>query len=312
MRTLNRLLLFIHPPAHSLLSLGSKPQPHRDAQWLRIVEEECASEDTAVLILPTHHGDEELIAAAQNGFGERCFVEPSDNGEETKLLLADDMLKMMSLRGRFNEWIPYELWSSNNARRWAEGMKREMVERGLQLDLEATETRAFGNWTGCNIKYSTFMPRYLDLARPALRDPVEENFPLPVREYVETVGLDAHVQLYLFIHEDGRPMAQFVEGIRAVWEPPHVCTVKIDPAKIELHFNTPNAFVGPPTAPLQATRMLDDGFVADASDGCRPAQATVVGQNLTYDEFRNALAAADVSDHKGSTGVQYFSLRSCG
>lgn len=139
-----------------------------------------------------------------------------------------------------------------------------------------------------------------------------ENFPLPTREYVETIPLDSHVQLYLFINEDGRPMAQYLEGMRAVWEPPHVCTVCIDPAKVQLHFNTPNAVIGPNAAPVQATRKLADGFVADAGDGCRPAMATIVGQDVGYDEFRAALAAAEVSEYVGTTGVEYFSLRSCG
>ena len=77
-------------------------------------------------------------------------------------------------------------------------------------------------------------------------------------------------------------------------------------------FNTPNAFIGPSAAPVQATRMLADGFVADAGDGCRPAMATIIGKDMEYDAFRAALAAAEVSEHVGTTGVEYFSLRSCG
>ena len=312
MTTITNLLLFIHPPAHSLFSEGCRPQPHRDAEWLEVLEREAGDGDAAVLILPTHRGDDALIARAQQRFGECCLVEPTDNSDATKLLLADDMLKMMSQRGNHNQWIPYELWSSNNARRWAEGAKREMRERGLRLDPARTDTRAFGNWTGCTIKYSTFMPKYLGLAKPARRSPPVENFPLPAREFVESIALDSPVQLYLFIHEDGRPMAQVVEGMRAVWEPPHVCEVKIDPSKVELHFTTPNALIGPPAAPVQATRLLADGFVADAGDGCRPASATVVGKDVAYEPFRAALAAAQVSDYRGTTGVQYFAVRSCG
>ena len=63
---------------------------------------------------------------------------------------------------------------------------------------------------------------------------------------------------------------------------------------------------------MQATRLLDDGFVADAGDGCRPASTTIVGQDIAYDAFRDALAGAEVGEYKGTTGVQYFAVRSCG
>jgi len=39
---------------------------------------------------------------------------------ETKLLLLEDLEKMIKIEVPMRKWIPYEIWFSNNARRWAE------------------------------------------------------------------------------------------------------------------------------------------------------------------------------------------------
>ena len=94
-------------------------------------------------------------------------------------------------------------------------------------------------------------------------------------------------------------MAQFMDGLRAVWEPPHVAFAEIDPARVELVATTPNAHL----PPAGSARLLQEGIVADVQDGCRPAGTTILSDNVPYEEFRDALANARIEPRTERCGV---------
>ena len=119
------------------------------------------------------------------------------------------------------------------ARRWCEGLKRTLAQRGYSLAGEDLTLETFGSWSGCHHKYSNFFAAYLGARRPALRHAetdlcTHKGMPMDVAEFVECVELARHVLLFIFRREDGLPMAQFWDGLRPVWEPTHTASVAID------------------------------------------------------------------------------------
>ena len=110
-----------------------------------------------------------------------------------------------------------------------------------------------------------------------------------------------HVFLFLFQLADGRPMGQYFDGLRAVWEPPHIAEVKTDPNAIEIVNTSPNAY-------LQvngAAKVTDTCVIADVGDGCHPAITTLIGKKLGYDAFRASLMSATILPRNERIAVQY-------
>lgn len=278
---LRRLSIFVHAPSKLAARELLRVNEPVERNWIRAVEKAGEDPAHAVCVIQGGGGDAALVDAGREHLGERCIVDPHDDSDATRLLLAEDMERAFSGRGSHGEWNLYELWSSNNARRWAEGLKREMEERGLGFDPDAVEVETFGNWTGCHHKYTNFLARYLDLPHPAVIHAETglcslKDFPMPAREFVECAALERGVLLFLFRREDGAPMAQFWDGLRGVWEPPHTARVEMDPGSVDLFTLSPNAFI----APRGASRKVEGGFVADVGDGAHPAFTTVVGGRI--------------------------------
>lgn len=108
--------------------------------------------------------------------------------------------------------------------------------------------------------------------------------------FVERVAMARYVSLFLFETDDGRPVGQFLDGLRAVWEPPHMAEVKIRPAAVDLRCDAPNS--GQEARPSAGAGINPDGFIADVGDGCQPRLTTALGKRGTMRKFRAALAAA--------------------
>ncbi len=299
LKEIERIFLFIHPPSTRSYRELLKPNPAAEENFKKVVAEKGADERNVACIIQSNKGDKPLVEAGRRHFGDRCVVDPNDNSNETLILLARDLERTFRGRGNHGEWNHYELWSSNNARRWTEGFKKRLAEKGYAYDPKRVAMETFGNWTGCHHKYSNFMARYLELSAPAVIHAEThlstlKGFPMAVKEFVECIRLDRHVLLLLFRREDGCPMAQYWDGLRAVWEPPHTATVTMNPRRVEIFTFSTNALI-----PVSgATRTLPDGFVADVGDGCHAAYTTIVGRGkgAAYcKEFRTALAAAKIA-----------------
>ncbi|MBN2312043.1 MAG: hypothetical protein JXR94_23900 [Candidatus Hydrogenedentes bacterium] len=309
MKPINHLFLFIHPPVtysyHRLL----EPAPDVGANCLAIANAKSADETTAVCILQSNKGDKELVDGATASFGERGIVDPNDNSEATRALLASDADRAFSTRGNHGEWNIYEMWSSGNARRWSEGLKMRLAERGFELNPDALTVEAFGSWSGCHHKYSNFMTAYLGAKAPAtVRAEVElcthKGWPMEVAEFVECIPLDRHVLLFIVRRADGCPMAQYWDGLRPFYERPHKATAKLPPNSVDLFTFSPNSLV---QVDGDSTK-LKDGIVADVGDGCRPAFSTIVcrsNKDADVEAFRAALAAARIEPCEGPPNVMY-------
>ena len=313
MNKIRKVYLFMHPPSRLSQRNLLKPNLPVEEHWKRLVQERAGEGDSAVCIVQGGAGDPGLVESGRAAFGDRCVVDPRDDSAETKVILADDLDRTFGRRGNHGEWNHYEVWSSNNARRWVEGLKKNLAQRAFCLDTDGVEMETFGNWTGCHHKYSNFMATYMGLSAPANKHAEPElstlkGFPMHVGEFIECIRLDAHVLLYLFRREDGCPMAQFWDGLRPVWEPPHTAEVRLAPDKVELFTFSTNSLI-----PVNgASRLTPEGFVADVGDGAHPAFTTIVGCRTTredvhvdYETFRTALVNAEIAPRERSSGVFY-------
>ncbi len=288
----------MHPPAQYSMYRLLKPAPVVEENWKKAIAQNGANQANLVCMVHSNKKDQGLEDVAQKHFGDRCIVNPRDNSEATRVLLAGDLDRTYGKRGFHGEWNPYELWSSNNARRWVEGLKLRLSEQGYTYDPATLTMETFGNWSGCHHKYSNFMATYLGMKSPALIHAETElcslkSVPMPVAEFVELEPLARHVWLAIFRREDGVPMAQFWDGLRPVWEPTHTAHVSLDPKKVDLYTFSPNSLI-----PVNgASKKLKDGLIADVGDGTHPAFSTIVGHgnnDSDFEELRTALLNAEI------------------
>src|SRR6185295_4970252 len=255
-------------------------------KWQSLFAQEGTKEDSAICFLTSGPESMAIVELARKTFGQRCIVDPVDNSMATKALIADDLDAAFKQRGNISEWTPYEMWTSTNARKWTEGLKKELQSRRLTYDPQQLQIVACGQqWGGCLTKYSIFMTKYLGLAKHAeIRPELSPyaGYPLKAR-FRECITLDRQVQLFLFETADGRSMAQFLDGMRGVSEPPHVATIPLDAAQVELVVVTPsdNQQVQQVANPVATGSLL-----VDVGDGCRPVITSVLGKGISFDAFR--------------------------
>ena len=300
MKMLKRLWLFVHAVPRT-----PEQVTHYFKLWEELMAAEGDDETTALCLLSNAPPEmEQLRQMGKKHFGDRCFIDPSDSSDATKILIADDLDRLMQQRGSYTEWIPYEIGTSSGSRRWAEGLKKEIAAAGYGYEPEKLTVRACGQqWIGCLSKYSLFMTKYLGSLKPVeFIAELSPNAGFPMAASPVEAHLMGHgVWLHLFVTADGYPMAQLMDGLRGVWEPLHAATVPIDPARAELICTSPNAYI-----PEQGVACKgEDHVVMDVGDGCHPSYSTLVAPHMEYDEFREALLGAEINDRDDRNRTLY-------
>jgi len=290
-RPVTTLYLFVHCLGGSMSAAERADYTER---WRDLFGRVGGDPETAICFLSSGEASLAVAELARKSFGDRCIVDPRDDGPETRNLMLRDLQVAFRDRGMNGEWEPYEMWTSTNARRWSEGLKAELATRGLALDPARARIIACGRaWDGCLAKYSAFMSRYLGLSRAAEMIPAlspDAGSPLG-GAFRERVPLDRHVMLYLFETADGRPYGQFFDGLRGVAEPPHVAAIDIDRSRVKLMTLNPQGSM----RPQPVVNVLASGpLLVDVADGCRPVFTTVVGSGIGYADFKAALVAARI------------------
>lgn len=117
-------------------------------KWDAIVAQDGKDERPGLCIMPNHPPENApLEAMARRYFGDRCFVDPRDSGEHTKLIIADALLRLLAHRGNKTEWLPYET-SSVALRRTHpstnRGLRRSRSVRACIVALGRTVRRRSG------------------------------------------------------------------------------------------------------------------------------------------------------------------------
>lgn len=270
------------------------------AKWEELFIEQGPKDNNVLCLLSNSAKDmPALTALGKRYFGERCIVDPSDDSDATKVLIANDLTRTLSVRGNKADWIVYEIWTSNNARRWSEGLKRSLDRLGYAEQRKHMNMVSCGQqWNGCLTKYSMFMAKYLELKTPPdKRADLSPSAGWPIEaEFAERISMDRNVYLFLFRTADGRPMAQYVDGMRAIWEPVNSAHVELDATKVLSITSTPNLYL----RPQGAADVTGNTFIADVGDGCHPAATTLISNAMAYGDFRDSLAKAKIVPRKSS------------
>jgi hypothetical protein len=284
------MYLFVHP----LHVLG--PEADRCmVLWRQLLEKESANPHSAVCIISDGHPDTApLVEIADKLFGNRFLNDPRDESDETAIQVSSDLDKMFHERGWNDQWVPYEFWSSRNVRRNAMGILKMMRKQGLEFDPTTLKLVAAGQqWSGCMAKYPMFVGQYMGLKQtPRVRGDLcpEAGYPHKAN-FQECIELDRHVHLFLFKMPDGRPMAQLTDGMRAIWEHPHVAVLPAEAGRfLDITVDTPNANVRPDERAIR--RRADGSLEVDVGDGVRPVNVTVFGHDITYEAFRDLMKQA--------------------
>lgn len=302
MKTIDTLYLFVHP-----VPRRADVRKIFMAKWRTLFDDVAGDESSAICVLSNEgHGMAELRDMAAAAFGDRCILDPRDDSDATKLIMADDVQRLFKHRGTKYEWLPYELWTSNMARRWSEGFKQSLAAAGYEYDPQTMRMLTCGmQWGGCLTKYAMLFAAYLELAQPA--DVRADLSPLAGHPldatFVERVTLDHHVHVFFFTLADGRAMAQFTDAKRAVWDPPHVAHVPIEADRVELVCTTPNYALHPEGA--GESIRGEPHVTVDVMDGMRAGAATLVAKGLDFDAFRDAVVKATVRPWDRRNRVTY-------
>ncbi len=292
----------IKPIPQLTLYLFVHPMPRREPlitdytlKWEKLFMGEGHKSNNVLCLLSNSAEDMPgLVKLGKKYFGDRCIVDPSDNSDSTKALIADDLTRTLGQRGNKGDWNVYEIWTSNNARRWSEGLKKSLDNLGFAEERKNMKMITCGQqWTGCLTKYSCFMSKYMNQEEPPdQRADLSPEAGWPIKaEFIERISMKGNVYLFMFRTIDGRPMAQYIDGMRGVWEPPHAAYVELDSSKVESLTTSPNAYM--PTKGV--ADVVGNTFVADVGDGCHPAVTTLISNGLNYEEFRDSLAKAKIA-----------------
>jgi hypothetical protein len=308
MKELKKIYLVCHPIYH-LDRPESSPKHYVEDEavlfekWKELIIEEGQDKEKGICLLLDCSGPktEELKNLALEYFEARCVMPDSNlcSEPDIKILLAEDLQETLKRRGSYRQWIPYEMWSSVNARIWSEDFRRKLRNQGYHFDPETVEFESCGaSWGGCVTKYSVFMGRYLELSNPIKPNaelsliPLRKGYPPRKSKFIERIAMEHHVWLFLFEGEAGGPVAQFLDGLRGIWEFPHVVTVSIDPQKVDVEASSPNANIE-----LEGEiEILEDEVIVDVGDGCHPSVTTLIGKDISFGEFKETLVKAKISD----------------
>jgi len=162
MKELKKIFLFVHLPVSSNPISGvlhpAKYLSSLYEKWRRLIVEEGRDEEKGICILISGKEDpkeKEFGDFALKHFGARgVVVDPDCKDPEVMVLLAQDLEQTFRNSGCYEQWIAYELWSSMNARFWAEGFKKGLAIQGYSFDPTTVEFESCGEaWDGCLAKY---------------------------------------------------------------------------------------------------------------------------------------------------------------
>ena len=87
-------------------------------------------------------------------------------------------------------------------------------------------------------------------------------------------------------------MAQYIDGLRAVWEQRHVAIVPIAYEKVQVHTISSHACM----RTRETVNVLEDKVIADVGDGSYPAFTTLVATDIGLPQFKSATVKAQILD----------------
>lgn len=188
---------------------------------------------TGVFVLPSGmKGDPPLIELARKTYGDAVVVntisDPKELGPEFVRALAEERTRAEAARGALAEG---EIGAWERSRIWAEDLRRKLAAQGYTFDPATVEIIAFGeDWCGCAGTYPIHLGRAWGLATPIVRrfdlmNPDCSPLLLDCSVVEQNIAMPGDIRLFLFKTSQGRLVAEYFEGMHALWEKPRQVTV---------------------------------------------------------------------------------------
>jgi len=301
MGKISKLYLMIHPTPRNAQEVRLYFE-----RWEEYLSEAVADPEAALCVLSNSPPQmAEVSTTVSKLFGDRCFIDPDDWSDETKLKYVEVVDKTFAVRGAHGKHGTYGLWTDRNAIRWAEGLKMDLAARGFTYSPNDLQVFAFGAmWGGCMTKYAALMPSHLGVERtPEILPELCHDAGYSVDgEYLEKRELNNHVWAFLFKANNGSYFAQFMEGLRPVWERPKLARIQATPDDYFIHVGAYNGLIA-----LDASSVSFDAGKAlfPVMDGYLSPNVTVFCRDDDYSAFKQAMFAAEiVADRSGNNGVR--------
>jgi len=256
----------------------------------------------------------DLQGYAEQQLGRRCIVvhstPPIRNEdprqflpEPTKSELMDELVETVQKNGY--DWSAGALKVMLYNRKIAMEIRQEFGQRGLHFDPTTVKMLAFGEgFEQCAMTWKAMLPYYLDL-----REPIENDYELSVSgmpllrsaDFKERIALQGDVRLFLWQLSDGRPMGLFARGMARLTDPQLFTSISVDPKKIAVFSEAGEQFWPSTSESAPAVRASSGGSIripVYTSIRQFPTDKAyyIVGDGLTFDEFRRALVSSGVVD----------------
>jgi hypothetical protein len=272
--------------------------------------------DEALVIYPigARKAMTDLEEVAQQRLGRRCIIinshPPTENEDPRAFLpepikagLMDELLESVQKTGY--DWSAGALKVILYNRKIAVEIQQECRRRGLHFDPETVNMIAFGEgFEQCAMTWKAMLPYYLDMPKP-----IENDYELSVSgmpllqsaKFRERTALHRDARLFLWELSDGRPMGLFVRSMARLSDQQLFATVPLKPEKVEVFSEDGEEFWPPAREPNSAVRSSSHESIQIPIYAALRKIPTdrayyVVGNGVTYNEFRRALVASAISD----------------
>jgi len=290
MRVISKLYLMIHPTPRN----AGKIKTYLE-RWEQYLSEAAADPEAALCVLSNSPPEMAEVSEMVSGlFGDRCFMDPDDWSDATKLKFVEAVGRAFAVRGTHSRDRTYGLWTDRNAIRWTEGLKMGLADRGFTYSPSNMQVFPFGAmWGGCMTKYAALMSSHLGVERtPEILPELCHDAGYSVAgRYLEKRELNNHVWAFLFQADNGVYFAQFMEGLRAAWERQKLAVIEATPDDYFIHAGAYNSLIALDTSSV----TLGAGKIRfPVMDGYLSPNITVFCRDDDYDSFRQTMFAAEV------------------
>ena len=291
MKKISKLYLMVHPTPRN----AKKVKTYFD-RWEQFLSKAAVNSETVLCVLSNSAPEmQELSRIVNEIFGERCFMDPDDWSDATKLKYVEMVDTTFNSRGIYGKYGIYGLWTDKNAIRWTEGLKRDLATRGFMYSSSELQVFGFGAmWGGCMTKYTALMASHLQVEKtPKILPELCHDAGYSVDgEYLEKKELSNQVWAFLFKANNNMYFAQFMESLRPASGHPKLVKIKTTNDDCFIHAGNFNGHI--PVATSSVT-FIDGKAQFPVMDGYLSPNITVFWRDSDFKSFKQTMFAAEVS-----------------
>mgnify|MGYP001163756107 CR=1 FL=1 len=239
---------------------------------------------------PIKHFLEDEVMEGRDEFWE--LVQPELRSQITEEIRAACTIMGFS-------WAPSALNLLAISHTYAQEISDAINCRGLVVDANTISSEAFGEgFEQCAMSWKSMIPGHLEWSRP-----IENNFDLSVSgahvlfdaTFRERVALENDIRLFLWERSHGLPMAMFARATARFVDPGY--EVQIPLTNLEVEAWGMQTLLWPETKSILKSDNQHLWIPVLSGTAKRPNETCyLVGCNVSYDDFRDILVKAKISE----------------